>query len=316
MIQRLLLRGILYITVALNVSVTIAQIPAGYYDSADGLTGVQLKNTLNNIIDGHIEFPYTSASTDTWDILKETDKDTLNSNNVILIYSGWSVNGAQEYNSGSGWNREHVWAKSRGDFGTSQGPGTDVHALRPCDISVNSARNNRWFDFAEQEYIDTDGPTGSNIGDTSWVWEPRDVVKGDVARMIFYMTTRYEGENGEVDLELVNFIPADNNTNDPIHGRLNALLDWHLNDPVDDWERNRNNIIYYDYQENRNPFIDHPEFVDDIWGSVASLKEEQKQEEIKLLKVVNFLGQEVEIKPGVPQLYLYSDGSVVKRVVQ
>jgi endonuclease I len=316
MIKRLLFRGLLYLSVALNATVATAQIPPGYYNSADGLTGTQLKDALNNIIDGHVEFSYTSSATDVWDILKETDKDTIDPNNVVLFYSGWTMNGAQEYNSGNGWNREHVWAKSRGDLGNTQGAGTDVHALRPCDISVNSARNNRWFDFGDQEYIDNDGATGCYVGTSSWVWEPRDKVKGDVARMIFYMTTRYEGENGEADLELVNYIPTDNNTNDPIHARLNALLEWHLNDPVDDWERNRNNIIYYDYQENRNPFIDHPEYVDEIWGSVANLKDEISKEEVELVKVVNLLGQEVKIQPGVMQLYVYSDGSVVKRIVE
>lgn len=299
-----------------SAALTFAQIPPGYYDTANGLTGTALKDALNDIIDGHVQFTYTSSGTDTWDILKETDKDTLNTDNVILIYSGWSVNAAQEYNSGSGWNREHVWAKSRGDFGTSQGAGTDVHALRPCDISVNSARNNRWFDYGNQEYIDGDGPTGSYTNDTAWVWEPRDIVKGDVARMIFYMATRYEGENGEVDLELVNYIPLDNNTNDPIHAKLNTLILWHQEDPVDDWERNRNDIIYYDYQENRNPYIDHPEFVEEIWGSTANLEYLKAKEDKQLLKVTNLIGQEVEIQSGVPQLYLYSDGSVVKRIIE
>jgi endonuclease I len=315
MIKGILLRKILSIAVVLNVSMVIAQIPPGYYSSANGLTGTPLKNALNDIIDGHIEFPYSSSGTDVWDILKETDKDTINTNNVSLFYSGWTLDGAQEYNSGNGWNREHVWAKSHGNFGTAQGPGTDVHSLRPTDISVNGARGNRWFDSGDQQYIDGDGATDCYIDAAGLVWEPRDKVKGDVARMIFYMATRYEGENGELDLELVDYLPP-SNTSDPIHAKLSTLLQWHLADPVDDWERNRNNIIYYDYQENRNPFIDHPEYVDEIWSSVANLKDEVSKEEVQLLKVVNFLGQEVEVQPGVPQLYLYSDGSVVKRVVE
>lgn len=230
-----------------------------------------MKDALNDIIDGHVKFSYTSSNTDVWDILKETDKDTIDPSKVILFYSGWTVDGAQEYNSGSGWTREHVWAKSRGDFGTTQGPGTDVHALRPCDVSVNSARNNRWFDFGEDEYIHSDGPTGCYKNSNTWSWEPRDEVKGDVARMIFYMETRYEGENGELDLVVIDSIPNDNNTNEPIHAKLSVLLQWHTDDPVDDWERNRNDVIY-SYQENRNPFIDHPEFVNEIWGSVSSVE--------------------------------------------
>jgi endonuclease I len=246
-----------------------AQIPTGYYDSAIGYSGDSLKSKLHLIIKDHIEFPYTSSGTDVWDILKETDRDTLDPTRVLLIYSGWSVDAAQEYNGGSGWSREHVWAKSRGDFGNSMGPGTDVHALRPCDVSVNGARNNRWFAECSTEYIDGDGPTGSYTSSSEWVWKPNDNVKGDVARMIFYMATRYEGSNGEPDLEVIDSIPLDNYTNEPIHAKLSDLYQWHIEDPVDDWERNRNNIIYYDYQNNRNPFIDHPEYADSIWGYIV-----------------------------------------------
>jgi hypothetical protein len=129
------------------------------------------------------------------------------------------------------------------------------------------------------------------------------------------MVTRYEGESGEVDLELVDYIPTDNSSNDPIHSKLSTLLQWHAEDPVDDWERNRNDIIYYDYQNNRNPFIDYPEWVDEIWGSDIGLNDHSAYKSTELIKVVDFLGRECAIESGVPQLYVYSDGSVVKRVV-
>jgi hypothetical protein len=83
--------------------------------------------------------------------------------------------------------------------------------------------------------------------------------------MVFYMATRYEGTNGEPDLELIDYLPADNNTSDPVYAKLNTLIQWHNEDSVDDWERNRNDIIYYNFQNNRNPFIDHPEYVGLIW---------------------------------------------------
>ena len=257
-----------------------AQMPDNYYDAAEGLYGNELKNALYTIIKGHTEYPYTASGTDVWDILKETDKDTIDDTKVILFYTGWTVDAAQEYNSGSGWSREHVWAKSRGDFGTSLGAGTDAHHLRPADISVNSARNNRWFDNCSDPYVDGDGETGCYTSSTRWVWQPRDVVKGDVARMIFYMATRYEGENGEPDLEVIDYLPSDNNTDEPVHAKLSTLLEWHAEDPVDDFERNRNEVIY-SYQNNRNPFIDHPEFVDRIWGNSTSL-ERISTSEIKL----------------------------------
>ncbi len=247
-----------------------AQAPAGYYDPAAGLSGTQLKAALYNIIKGHTEYPYSSStSTDVWDILKESDRDPNNPNNVILLYTGWSVDAAQEYNNGNGWSREHVWAKSRGNFGTAPGPGTDCHHLRPVDVSVNSARSNRWFAECNEEYYDNGVPTGSYTSSTEWVWKPRDAVKGDVARMIFYMATRYEGENGEPDLEVVDYIPADNSTTLPIHAKLSDLLLWNQQDPVDDFERNRNEVVY-SYQHNRNPFIDHPEYVEAIWGTGTS----------------------------------------------
>ena len=240
------------------------QIPDGYYTNAEGLHGEVLKSSLNDIIECHTEYSYTSTSTDVWDILKESDRDTANPDNVILFYTGWSVDAAQEYNNASGWSREHVWAKSRGDFGTDKGAGTDAHHLRPCDISVNSARNSRWFDNCTEPYLDGGLETGCFTSSTSWVWQPRDEVKGDVARMIFYMATRYEGEDGELDLEVIDYLPDDNYTKDPIHAKIDALLEWHHDDPVDDFERNRNEVVY-SYQHNRNPFIDHPEYVSLIW---------------------------------------------------
>jgi len=249
-----------YLTVLLLLSFLqlSAEIPEGYYDSTEGLSGDDLKSALNDIIKDHIQYSYSN----TWDILKETDRDPDNPDNVILIYTGWSVDAAQEYNNGEGWNREHVWAVSHGGFGTASGAGTDIHHIRPSDISVNSARGNKDFDNGGVEYIDPDGPTGCYH--TTYTWEPRDEDKGDVARMIFYMAVRYEGDNGELDLEMVDYAPSSPN-NEPFHGVLSTLYEWHINDPPDEFERIRNNIIYYDYQQNRNPFIDHPEFASLLW---------------------------------------------------
>lgn len=291
-----------------------SQIPAGYYDAAQGLAGDSLKTALHNIIKNHTTYPYTATGTDVWDILKVTDRDTIDTNNVILLYSGWSVNGAQEYNNGAGWTREHVWAKSRGNFGTSQGPGTDVHALRPVDVTVNSARNNRWFAECDVPYVDGDGPTGSFTSTSGWFWKPRDEVKGDVARMIFYMAVRYEGGGGEPDLEVIDSIPSDNSTLEPVHAKLSDLYQWHLDDPVSDWERNRNNIIYYDYQHNRNPFIDHPEFAESIWGLILETGEIDPKidQDRQLIKTFDLMGREVPPTSNQLQYQLFSDGSVEK----
>ena len=250
-----------------------AQVPTGYYDSAKNLSDENLKSALNKIIDNHTEYTYTSASIDVWDILKETDRDPNNAENVILIYSGISVNAAQEYNSANGWTREHIWAKSRGDFGSAIGVGTDVHALRPLDNTTNSIRNNRSFNNCNTCVDVTDkwgNITGSKKDANDWSFEPRDAVKGDVARMMFYMAVRYEGLDGYPNLELTEAMLPQSNK-EPLHGVLSALLDWHRNDPVDAWEENRNEIIYNSYQGNRNPFLDFPELAEYLWGTEIGL---------------------------------------------
>ncbi|WAC02632.1 endonuclease [Lacinutrix neustonica] len=261
------------VTALLFTHLIFAQIPIDYYESAENLADDSLKFELNNIIDNHIEFSYTSTNTDVWDILKDTDRDPNNVNNVVLIYSGVSVDAAQEYNSGNGWTREHVWAKSRGDFGTTRGPGTDVHALRPLDNTTNSIRNNRSFNNCSncQNVTDKWGNiTGSQTDTVDWSFEPRDDVKGDVARMLFYMVVRYEGLDAYPDLEPTEWM-LPNGNNEPVHGVWSTLMDWHRNDPVDAWEENRNDIIYYAYQHNRNPFIDYPELAEHLRGTAIGV---------------------------------------------
>ncbi len=236
------------------------QIPAGYYDNAAGLSGGALKAALHDIIKGHHELSYDSVTI----ALRVTDQDTVDTSKVVCLYTGWTY-GKYDFGNGSeNWNREHVWSKSHGDFGTAPPAGTDLHHLRPADASVNSAKNNRDFNWGVTQYIDGSGPTDC-YEDTD-VWEPRDEVKGDVARMIFYMATRYEGDNGEVDLEIVDSVDTSPNK-EPLYGKLSTLLAWNQSDPVSTWEQRRNDSIYYLYQHNRNPFIDHPEYIDSIWGT-------------------------------------------------
>jgi len=242
----------LFLLQNITVFSQLNEIPDGYYDAASGLSGSELKTVLHGIIDNHIEKSYSEC----WDILRESDEDPNNSSNFILIYTGRSLPKSSSYPD---WNREHVWAKSHGNFGTSPPAGTDAHHLRPCDVSVNSARGNKDFDEGGTQHEEA-----TECYTTSTTWEPRDAVKGDVARMMFYMVARYEGDaSGEPDLELVDYVTTP--TSSPIFGVLSTLLDWHNNDPVDDFERHRNDVVY-SYQNNRNPFVDHPEYVAQIWG--------------------------------------------------
>ncbi|MFJ3983026.1 endonuclease I family protein [Streptomyces fungicidicus] len=226
---------------------------ASYYDGATGKTGTALKDALNTIISDQTKISYSAV----WNALKVTDQDPNNSNNVILLYSGISRSKSLNGGDVGDWNREHVWAKSHGDFGTATGPGTDLHHLRPEDVQVNSVRSNKDFDNGGSSFTNSGGSlTDSNS------FEPRDAVKGDVARMILYMAVRYEGTDGWPDLE-----PNDSVTNgsNPYHGRLSVLKQWHEQDPPSAFEKNRNDVIYNSYQHNRNPFIDHPEWVEAIW---------------------------------------------------
>ncbi len=290
-----------------------AQIPENYYNTTRGLTGKYLKTALYNLIKGHKQYPYTSTSTDVWDILKMTDKDPKNPNNVILIHSGWSVNAAQEFNNGNGWTREHIWAKSHGDFGTELGAGTDIHHIRPENASINSARNNLDYDNGGSIYFSSQGATECRKDNDSW--ETRNAVKGDVARMLFYMAVRYEGDGNEPDLELVNSVNTFtlNQIGKGFHGKLSTLLSWHKFDPVDSFEIKRNNIIY-SYQLNRNPFIDNPTFVDLIWGSATS------SESIDLISINIFpnpSNEQITIsyeKPFTAKIFS-AEGRLIKEVI-
>ncbi|MGC4894634.1 endonuclease [Micromonospora sp. DT31] len=228
--------------------------PGTYYAAAAGKTGPALRTALHGIIKVQTKLSYDQV----WDALRDTDQDPANPANVILLYSGRSQSKTSNGGGANDWNREHVWAKSHGDFGTATGPGTDVHHLRPEDVSVNSLRGNKDFDagggtVAEAPGCYTDADS----------FEPRDAVKGDVARMILYMAIRYEGDDGWPDLE-----PNDSVANGgaPRLGRLPKLLAWHAQDPPDAFEQRRNQRIHERWQGNRNPFVDHPEWAGAIWG--------------------------------------------------
>ncbi|MER6786524.1 endonuclease I family protein [Streptomyces sp. NPDC000658] len=225
-----------------------------YYKNAVGKTGSSLKSSLHTIISANVSKISYSA---VWNALKVTDQDPNNSSNVILMYSG--VSRSKSLNGGDvgDWNREHVWAKSHGDFGEVTGPGTDLHHLRPADVTVNSIRGN--LDF------DNGGSTVANGGGSrvdSDSFEPRDADKGDVARMILYMAVRYDGGDGFADLEPNEKV---NNGSNPYIGKLSVLKAWNDEDPPSAFEEKRNQVIYDTYQHNRNPFIDHPEWVEAIW---------------------------------------------------
>lgn len=237
--------------------------PPGYYDSAVGKTGLELKLALHDIIDDHHVIPYSSSSFDTQDALEVLDQDPANTNNVILIYSQRSEPKA----NWPGWNREHLWPNS---YGIDDRPPaySDLHNLRACDANVNSARGNEFFDWSDTNAASyampahVEAPACSSDADS---WEPPASERGDIARVQFYMAVRYAGDkSNESDLELTDDTQAITSSS-TLMGRLSTLLQWHRSDPVDDAERLRNDRVYSLYQTNRNPFVDHPEWVQAVF---------------------------------------------------
>lgn len=240
--------------------------PAGYsfnayYSGAIGQTGNNLKNALNGIIkQGHTKLSYTPG---VWDALNFTDEDPNDSSKVLLIYKGTSVDKdfrAGQTNSQDAWNREHVWPKSHGFPSSGQWAYTDIHHLRPSDVSINSSRGNKDFDNGGSPI--SEAPQNLTDSDS---FEPRDEVKGDVARMVFYMDVRYEGNDnsGTPDLEIADYVGTGSQA---LLGKLCTLVQWHRNDAVSAQEVRRNGRIHQK-QGNRNPFIDNPNWVEDIYGS-------------------------------------------------
>ena len=175
------------------------------------------------------------------------------------------------------WNREHIYPKSAG-VGTGGPDYTDLFALRPSLSRVNSARGNKWFG---QCGIEGGGGTcrrpahelaAEDTETDGKAWLPPADVRGDIARALFYMDLRYDGDGDEFDLVLsdcTHIVLDDGRVNEL--GYLSELLQWHVEDPVDDEERMRNDRICHMWQGNRNPFIDHPDWVEMFFGIPSAL---------------------------------------------
>ena len=228
-----------------------------YYLPAYGKEGAALRQALHDVVDDHVAFDYDTI----WTILQQTDECPTNANQVQLVY----VQAGRDKNNNGGnlgqWNREHLWPQSHGfpdALSTAVPPSVDAHNLKPADVAVNSLRGEKDFDEGGTP-VDGAPPTCRT---TAGTFEPPDAAKGDVARAMFYMDVRYAGDkDGEPDLQLVDAI----NTSGTQLGKLSTLIRWHFQDPPDDFERRRNDLIFANWQGNRNPFVDHPEWVLKVW---------------------------------------------------
>ena len=253
-----------------NAEIYYSDIVSGEFANAE-----ELKNALSAIIaKEHKQLTYKQV----WSTLTHADQDPNDDKKVIEIYTGTSISKYDNQTSGSGvgkWNREHVWAKSHGFPSESQWGFTDAHHLRPSDPGINTARSNNDFgackDTGEEVLFNGVG-TGNYLDKTTDCWEPRDEVKGDVARMIMYMDTRYQGTDTTTtqmpDLIAVDRLTTADEDSAPLIGTLCTLYAWNQLDAVDTYEQNRNNQVYK-YQGNRNPFIDRPELVKEVYGAVC-----------------------------------------------
>lgn len=271
----------LFLALAFSSAIMFAQIPTGYYNTANGLTGAMLKTRLSAIItSGHQVNSYDALynaypSTD-------TDKFFEDDRTVLDMYSERPL-AADPYNythgvkkcgnysvEGDCYNREHVIPQSL--FNEASPMVSDLMFIRPTDGKVNGLRSN--YPFGEVTNPTSSGTTlnGSKLGPNTTqgyggtVFEPIDEFKGDIARMFFYFVTRYESRLSSFETGNMlggSAFPGLQNW------ELATLLTWHNEDPVSIQEIDRNNNSYT-FQNNRNPFIDRPEFVDLIWGASAT----------------------------------------------
>lgn len=271
------------------ISFLIAQAPPGYYDGTEGFEGQSLRLALHNIIDNHQSQSYNSL----WTHFQSTDRKP--NYKVWDMYSDipggtppyeytFVSDQCGNYNSENDcYNREHSWPKSW--FNDWSPMNTDLFHLYPTDGYVNGRRSN--YPYGEVNSPTWTSMNGSKVGSNTTsgysgtVFEPIDGYKGDLARTYFYMSTRYYTEDSGWD------------NNDMVDGAdlktwaKTMLINWHHNDPVSDKEIDRNNAVYA-IQQNRNPFIDHPEWADCIWDDNCDLSVENEAAPARFILLQNY----------------------------
>ena len=196
-----------------------------------------------------------------------------------------------------GINQEHIWPKSHGfDQDGAGGARGDPMHLWAANGYVNNIHNNNFYGFVDttKSYTDCGNKYSNQTGNlsgtsktlgTGTVFEPQDCDKGDIARSVFYMVARYNYYSGSdpdgIDSNNPNLFISDEidmsvgtSTSSKAYnlGILSDLLEWNRMDPVDEFEIHRNNLLFNNYTNNRNPFIDFPQWADLIWGDEAGSK--------------------------------------------
>ena len=261
-----------------------------YYAGINTSSAAALRTSLHALIQKSTKIPYTASTTDTWNALDFVDEDPLDSSRILDIYRNITypkAGGGNNY-----YNREHTWPNSYGFSvdGPSNFAYTDLHMLMASDISYNSARSNKPYgnctasctEYPTTAHNGRGGGSGVFPGNSNWtnnsIWQTWKGMKGNVARAVLYMDIRYEGGTNadtgyaEPDLRLTDnaslIVNTNGNASVAYMGLLSVLLQWSQEDPVDDYERIRNDAVQT-YQGNRNPFVDHPEWIACIYQNVC-----------------------------------------------
>lgn len=222
-----------------------------YYDGVINLTGNALLTGLRALIDSNTYSSYDGAKVYLFQTLENTN------GNVTCIYTGQVYNVGYNYTGSTNPNTEHTYAQSWFSSPESSIKKADLHHLFPSNSVVNSSRGNYPLftvaNHASANVYYNDTPWQSYRGNSAngyTVFEPADETKGNIARALLYFYTRY---NDPLTQQNVNMLPV--------------LITWSNQDPPDAREITRNQGVYT-FQGNRNPFVDHPEFVNRIWGPV------------------------------------------------
>lgn len=331
-----------------SMAIGFAQIPAGYYNTATG-TGYTLKTQLYNIIKNNTNTTSHASYGDLWTLYTQAafrDNYYENDGSLMDVYSeNPTGTDSYEYTSssqqcgsysgeGSCYNREHVMPQSV--WGSAYPMYSDAHFVLPTDGYVNNKRDNYPYGRVNTATYTSDNGSklggnlnsGYSAGYTGVVFEPIDEFKGDIARSLLYFATRYETLVTGWSYAMFNGTTTQVYTD----AFKNILLTWNDLDPVSPYEIAKNNRVYI-FQNNRNPYIDHPEYVHNVWGPTLgvgnfalfadisvypnpsndhsiNIRSEAVLDEIELL---NINGQVVErIQNPASQNNIYSLGNLVQ----
>ena len=281
----------------LCTTIAFAQPPAGYYDAATG-EGYELKSQLETIIDAVNDgngqpFHDTSVTySQLWTLYQTSD--VRPDGKVWEMYSDCDFIFGTDQDTGTGggvecdkYNREHTFPRSWFNDDSDHPIFDDPFHVIPSDKKVNAERGNFAFgEVAVANYTSLNGSkrgSSSISGPTGEVFEPADEYKGDIARGFFYLAVRYQDDIGSWEANDSDGDSMLDGSSDKVFETwaLNMLYNWHINDPVNQKEIDRNNAIFA-HQDNRNPFIDNEQYVQDIWQNALSVDTFDQTSEISL----------------------------------